>query len=55
LKELKQLTNLNLDLFYNSITDEGVQEISTVLKELKQLNDLNLKLWDNIIGDEGAK
>jgi hypothetical protein len=52
LKELKQLTKLDLDLDYNNIGDEGAKEISTGLKELKQLTYLNLYLRENRISDE---
>jgi len=45
LKELKQLTQLNLYLGHNKIGAEGAQYISTALKELKQLTQLNLDLW----------
>ncbi|KRX10708.1 hypothetical protein PPERSA_08703 [Pseudocohnilembus persalinus] len=42
IKELKNLTNFNLDLY---ISDQGAQYIGEGIKELKNLTNLNLNLW----------
>jgi len=49
------LTSFNLDLYYNSIGDNGAKYLGEGISKCVTLTSFNLDLRENKVGDDGYK
>jgi len=49
------LTSFNLDLYYNSIGDNGAKYLGKGISKCVTLTSFNLDLRENKVGDDGYK
>ncbi|KAL4480035.1 hypothetical protein ABPG74_020551 [Tetrahymena malaccensis] len=55
LNNIKPILQLQLNLYSNTLADEGVNSLSKAFLQLKQLSSLSLILMINLIGDSGLR